>query len=112
MARKFAELRAKMSPERRARNEAATKKMLAEIGLDELRKVKEITQVKLAEILEMDQGALSRIERQADMHVSTLKSIVEALGGKLTLRVDFPNGDSHVIALAGQKDREIELAHR
>ncbi len=111
MARKFAELRAKMSPERRAKNEAATRKMLAEIGLDELRRVKEITQVGLAERLEMDQGALSRIERQADMHISTLKGIVEALGGKLTLRVDFPNGDSYAIALAGQKEREMELAN-
>jgi transcriptional regulator with XRE-family HTH domain len=106
MARKFEELRAKMSPERQARNRAATRAMLVEIGLDELRKLKEITQVDLAKEMEMDQSALSRIERQADMHISTLKAVVEALGGKLTLRVDFPDGDSYTIALARQKEKE------
>jgi transcriptional regulator with XRE-family HTH domain len=107
MARKFEELRRKMSPERRARNEAVTRNMLVEMGIDELRKVKEITQVELARALEMNQGALSRIEHQADMHISTLKSIIEALGGKLILRADFPNGDSYSVALAGQKELEL-----
>ena len=37
MARKFSELRDKMSPERRARNETAEKKALAEMPLNELR---------------------------------------------------------------------------
>jgi len=110
MARKFSELREKMSPERQARNAAATRKMLTEIGLEELRKIKEITQVQLADALEMDQSAVSRIERQADMHISTLQKVVEALGGKLTLRVDFPDGECYQVSLAGQ--REPELAPR
>ena len=75
MARKLEELRKSMSPERRARNEAATSKLLLAIGLDELRKLKEITQVELADKLEMNQGALSRIERQADMHISTMRRL-------------------------------------
>ena len=110
MARKFAELKAKQSAERRAKNEAATRKMLAGIGLDERRKLKEVTQVQLAEMIDIDQSALSRIERQTDMHVSTLKSIVEALGGKLTLSVEFPDGDQYSITLAGQRERQPELA--
>jgi DNA-binding Xre family transcriptional regulator len=105
MARKFEELRRKMSPERRAKNEAAARKMLMEIGLDELRKAKAVTQVELAGIMEIDQSALSRIEHQADMHVSTLKNIVEALGGKLTLRAEFPNGDSYTVALSNGKEQ-------
>jgi transcriptional regulator with XRE-family HTH domain len=109
MARKFSELKAKQSAERRANNEAATKKMLAGIGIDELRKLKEITQVELAETMDIDQSALSRIERQADMHVSTLKSIVEALGGKLTLSVEFPDGDQYSIILSTQRERQPEL---
>jgi len=40
MAKKFSELRAKMSPERRARNDAAVKAMLAEMPLNELRNAK------------------------------------------------------------------------
>jgi transcriptional regulator with XRE-family HTH domain len=113
MARKFEELRRKMSPERRVRNEAAARKMLVEMTLDELRKLKEITQVELATALEMNQGALSRIEHQSDMHISTLKSIVEALGGSLTLRVDFLNGDSYAVALGAQREQpELAAAKR
>jgi len=107
MARKFEELRKSMSPERRARNESATSKLLLEIGLDELRKLKEITQVELADKLEMNQGALSRIERQADMHISTLRSIVEALGGTLTLRAEFPTGEAYTVSLAAQKEPHL-----
>ena len=102
MARKFQELRQGMSKERRAKNEEITRKMLVEIGLDELRKAKEITQVDLAAELDINQGALSRIEHQADMHISTLRSVIEALGGQLTLKADFPDGDSYAVALAGK----------
>ena len=38
MAKKFSELRAKMSPERRARNDAVVKAELAEMPLNELSK--------------------------------------------------------------------------
>jgi hypothetical protein len=47
------------------------------------------------------------------MHISTLKSIVEALGGSLTLRVDFLNGDSYAVALGAQREQpELAAAKR
>ena len=107
MARKLEDLLKKMPPARKAKNRVVTGKMLSQMGLDELRKLKEITQVGLADKLEINQGALSRIERQADMHISTLRSIIEALGGNLTLRAEFPNGEAYTVSLAAQKEPHL-----
>jgi len=54
-----------------------------EVSLRELRRLAGVTQVEAAAALEMDQGQLSRFERQDDRLVSTLRKYVEALGGEL-----------------------------
>ena len=90
--RNFEELRAKMSPERRARNEAKTREMLAELPLTELRAARELTQQNLAEVLGVNQAAVSKLERRTDMYVSTLARFIEAMGGKLEIRAVFPDG--------------------
>lgn len=52
MAKKFAELRAKMSPESQARaDEAKAQVMLAEMPLNELRQARGLSQKVLAEVL-------------------------------------------------------------
>lgn len=56
-----------------------------EMSLRELRKLAGITQVEAASALEIDQGQLSRFERQEDMKLSSLRRYVEALGGELEL---------------------------
>ena len=91
-ARNFNELRAKMSPERRARNEEAAKRMRAEMPLDQLRAARELTQENLAEILGVNQAAISKLERRTDMYISTLARFVEAMGGTLDIRAIFPEG--------------------
>jgi DNA-binding XRE family transcriptional regulator len=92
MTRNFRELEAKMSPESRARAEAKAKKMLAEMPLDELREAREMTQVHLAKILGVNQAAVSKMERRADMYVSTLQDFVKAMGGELKIIARFPEG--------------------
>jgi transcriptional regulator with XRE-family HTH domain len=92
MARKFEELRAKMSPERQKKVEEATQKMLAELPLQELRAARRLTQVQLAESMHMKQASVSKIERSADMYISTLKHFIEAMGGVLEIRAVFPDG--------------------
>lgn len=67
MARKFEELRAKMSPEQRARVEAGVKEAMAEMLIAELRKHVGLTQEQLAESLGIKQPTLSRLESQDDM---------------------------------------------
>jgi DNA-binding Xre family transcriptional regulator len=92
MPRNFRELEAKMSPEARARAEAKAKKMLAEMPLDELREARSMTQVHLAKILGVNQAAVSKMERRADMYVSTLQDFVKAMGGELKIVARFPEG--------------------
>jgi predicted transcriptional regulator len=48
-----------------------------------------VTQVELADVLGVRQPNVSRIERQEDLFVSTLRQYVEALGGRLELTAVF-----------------------
>jgi transcriptional regulator with XRE-family HTH domain len=88
----FAELRKRMSAERRARNAAATKEMLAEMALHELRQARERSQEELARELKVGQPAVAKLERRTDMYVSNLRRYVEALGGSLEITARFPDG--------------------
>jgi DNA-binding XRE family transcriptional regulator len=92
MARNFDELRAKMSLERQARVAARVKAELALMPLHQLRNAREMTQTRLAEVLEMDQGNISKLEKRTDMYLSTLRSYIEAMGGALEIRAVFPDG--------------------
>ena len=93
MARNFNELRAKMSPESRARVEERVKATLAAMPLEELREARELTQTQLAQVLQVSQGAVSKVERRADMYISTLRSYISAMGGDLQIRAVFPDGE-------------------
>jgi len=92
MAKNFNKLRKKMSPERRARNEVAARKMIDEMALDELREARKLTQEQLARVLRVNQAAVSKMERRADMYLSTLHGIIKAMGGELEIRAIFPDG--------------------
>lgn len=91
MAKSFNTLREKMSPERRQRNEERAKEILVELALQELRKSLDLTQEQIAEIMELHQAGVSKIEHQTDIYVSTLRKYVTALGGKLKLVASFPD---------------------
>jgi hypothetical protein len=94
--RNFNELRAKISPERRTRNAAATKEMIAALPLQELRHARELTQATLAEAMECGQDEVSKLERRADVLVSTLRRYVEAMGGTLDIVATFPDGEVRI----------------
>ena len=74
MAKKFADLRAQMSPESRARAEAKAQAMLAEMPLNELRQARGLSQKMLAEVLHVQQPSIAKIEKRTDMYISTLRS--------------------------------------
>ena len=93
MRKKFSELKARLSPEARARADARTKGMVATLLLGELRKRVGLTQDELAKRLGIKQPTLSRLESQEDMQISTLQRLVHALGGKLVIVVHMPAGD-------------------
>lgn len=57
--------------------------------LQQLRKIAGVTQEDLATKLEITQAALSKLENRADVHVSTMRQYVEALGAKLQINAAF-----------------------
>ena len=91
MAKSFKLLREKMSPERRARNEARVQELLDEIALQELRQSLNLTQEQVAEALQSNQATVSKLERQSDMYIGSLQKFVVALGGQLKLVASFPD---------------------
>ena len=93
MARKFAELRSRMTPEAQARAAALAEGMLVQMQLQELRKSRSLTQVEVARTLGVEQTAVSKLERREDMFVSTLRDYVRALGGELRLVAKFPDAE-------------------
>jgi predicted transcriptional regulator len=92
MARNFKELEVRMSPEARARVKAKAEEMVREMALDELREALQLTQESLAETLHVKQPFISKVERRTDMYISTLRKIIEAMGGELEIRAILPNG--------------------
>jgi DNA-binding XRE family transcriptional regulator len=92
MAKKFADLRAQMTPESRARAEAKAKAMLADMPLNELRQARGLSQKMLADVLHVQQPSIAKIEKRTDMYISTLRSHIEAMGGQLEVVARFPDG--------------------
>jgi predicted transcriptional regulator len=92
MAKNFKELKSKMSREARAQSEEAANKMISEMGLADLRDAMDLTQESLAETLHVKQASISKMERRSDMYISTLRKIIEAMGGELQIMARMPNG--------------------
>ncbi|MBX3059287.1 MAG: XRE family transcriptional regulator [Anaerolineae bacterium] len=93
MAKSFDELKEKMSPERREKIEDEAQAILISMALQELRQTRHLTQQDLANILNVNQAALSKMENQTDMRVSTLRKLLEAMGGTLKIVAEFPEGE-------------------
>ena len=100
MAKKWNDLKATMSPEARARADHKTELMLTAMALRDLLRDRGFTQEQLAERLDLAQGNVSRMLRRTDMHVSTLRAIVEALGRSLEITARFPDREYRIDQLA------------
>lgn len=92
MAKKFSELRAKMSPAARAESAQIAAELRKELPLHQLRQALKLSQEQVAEELGVTQAAVSRLEHRPDLFVSTLRRFIEAMGGELELRARFPTG--------------------
>jgi hypothetical protein len=94
------EILAEMPAERRERIEQRAAQLIAEeLTLREVRRARKLTQARLSKKLKIGQEGVSRIEKRTDLYLSTLRSYVEGVGGKLSLIVEFP--DRPPILLAG-----------
>ena len=81
-----------LSPERRKKIEEESQRLIAEeMTRQQLRQARKLTQKQMAELLQVDQGNISRLEQRTDLMLSTLHKYIAAMGGDLKLVVEFPN---------------------
>ena len=84
MAKSFKDLVEKLPPERQEKIKEGTQVLLSDMAQEELQKAFQLTQLQLVKTLDMDQVAISNIERQSDMYVSTLRRFLEAINLRAT----------------------------
>ena len=93
MAKRFQDLLKRMPPDRLDRIDQRKKAILHDITLKELRQAFELTQQQLAETLKINQAAISKMESQSDMYISTLRKFLKAMGATLKIVAEFPDGE-------------------
>jgi transcriptional regulator with XRE-family HTH domain len=107
MAKKFAEIKHKMSPHQLEEAKAQTRAIIADMSLDELREARRLTQEQLATLFHVGQPAIAKMEKRTDMYLSTLRGIIQAMGGELEIRAIFHDGDIRI-----NQFREIQPVER
>ena len=92
MARSLNDMIAALPVDEQEAIEARYQELKQEVeSLRELRQIAGKAQEDIATALNIKQPSVSKIEKQADMYLSTLRSYVEAIGGKLELTVKLPS---------------------
>lgn len=89
--RPFAELRARMTPAAQAAAEADAARLDDEMNLSEVRRALKLSQEEIGQTLQINQGSVAKIEKRADMYVSTMRRFIEAMGGELEIVARFPH---------------------
>jgi DNA-binding XRE family transcriptional regulator len=83
-----------LPPERQASIEArAAQIQQEEITLKHLREKLGLSQAELAKRLEVQQPAISKLERRQNLELNTLRSVVNALGGTIEIIIRVPDRD-------------------
>ena len=75
------------------------------VRLSELRKERGISQAELAEILNKQQGEISKIERRQDVKLSTLRDYVMSVGGTLQVLARMPGGSVRAIEIEDEQKK-------
>jgi transcriptional regulator with XRE-family HTH domain len=100
----------KLRPAQRKKIEARAAELIAEeMTLRELRHARKLTQVRMAKKLGITQDSVSRLEKRSDLLLSTLRKTVEAMGGNLSLVVEFP--DREPVVLYGIAEDDLRPKH-
>ena len=107
MTKSFKTLRGRMAPDAQKRARDKTALMMKDMALHELRSARDLTQGKLADQLNLEQPAISKLERRADMYVSTLRKYIEAMGGELKIIAHFPEGDVRINQFQDLEESEV-----
>ena len=92
MPRTLKEIIASLPKAERIKIATRARELIAEeMSLQDLRKAIGKTQTAVAARLKVGQDAVSKLETRSDMYISTLRSVVKAMGGELELVAHFPN---------------------
>jgi len=73
-----------------------------QMSLAKLRQARRLAQGAVAELMDMQQSEVSRLERRTDLLLSTMRRFVEATGGELVMVARYPEGDVEVITPGGE----------
>lgn len=96
MARTLEELLARENPEIVAAAQKKADAALFDIRLAALREQLEKTQSEVADAMGVKQPTVAGLEKAGqDLRLSSLKRYVEAVGGRLRIDVDLPDGSHH-----------------
>ncbi|MBD1212318.1 MAG: XRE family transcriptional regulator [Dolichospermum sp.] len=110
MATKLSDIMAQLPPEQREKIEARAQELILEnMTLEDMRKARKLTQESMAELLGIRQDSVSRLEKRADLLLSTLRSYVKAMGGDLKLVAEFPDRPSVIISALGELEDEDSI---
>ncbi|WP_027400598.1 XRE family transcriptional regulator [Aphanizomenon flos-aquae] len=110
MATKLSDIMAQLPPEQQAKIEARAQELILEnMTLQDMRKARKLTQESMAELLGIRQDSVSRLEKRADLLLSTLRSYVKAMGGDLKLVAEFPDRPSVIISALGELEDEDSI---
>ncbi len=103
MSRNVSAIIRTLTPRQRKKVEARAAQLIAEeMTLRQLRQACRLTQQKVAKSLRIGQEGVSKIERRSDLLISTLRDYVQAMGGQLSLVVEFP--DREPVVLSGIRE--------
>ncbi|MCF8040386.1 MAG: helix-turn-helix domain-containing protein [Desulfohalobiaceae bacterium] len=108
MAKKFSRLREQMSSEAREKAQDKAQEMLTELPLHEVRQARGMTQKVLADVLQVKQPAVAKLEKRTDMYISTLRSHIQAMGGELDIIARFPDGSSVKIDNFSELENDVQ----
>lgn len=106
MIKDFKELESKMPPERLARADLKAKEILTEMLMAEMRRQTGLTQKELCSAL-TDNQCTPEAEAREEIGISTLRRIVEALGGQLELIAHLPKGAVHLLPTERHSPRSM-----
>lgn len=99
MSRNVNDIIKKLSTTQRKRVEARAAQLIAEeMTLRQLRQACKLTQEKVAKSLRIGQEGVSKIEKRSDLLISTLREYINAMGGQLSLVVEFPHREPVILS--------------
>lgn len=113
MSRNVNEIIRTLSSAERKKVEARAAQLIAEeMTLQELRRARKLTQVRVAKALGITQDSVSRLEKRSDILLSTLRKTVQVMGGNLSLVAEFPDRAPVVLSGIAETGAEAKPTRR